>query len=173
MRDFESGLTFDRLHETLRYTPATGQFRWLVSNSGRRQAGMIAGDKKADSGYILIGIDRVRYRAHRLAWLYMTGQWPAHQIDHINGIRSDNRWCNLREATQQQNSANMRLRSANSSGVKGVYWNKQRGKWCATLAYGRKQVHGGFYDDLNDAAAAYRNLAKSYFGEFARPERIK
>lgn len=167
MMDFERGLTADRLRELLRYSPSTGEFHWRVTNSARRPAGSIAGDLKP-SGYVLIGIDGERYRAHRLAWVYMTGEWPPGQVDHRDRDRANNRWSNLRIATNQQNQANAGVSRNSTSGVKGVYWNKQRQKWQAKLCVGRRQIHGGFYDDIDRASSAYQRIAQSYFGEFAR-----
>lgn len=167
MMDFERGLTADRVRELLRYSPSTGDFHWRVTNSARRPSGSLAGDLKP-SGYVLIGIDGERYRAHRLAWLYMTGEWPSGQVDHRDRDRANNRWSNLRTATNQQNQANAGVSRNSTSGVKGVCWNKQRQKWQAKLYVGTRQVHGGFYDDIEHAAAAYRRIAQCHFGEFAR-----
>lgn len=168
MRDFETRLTAERLREVLHYSPETGEFRWRVMTSFRRPVGMLAGDKKKGSGYVLIGVDKFRYRAHRLAWLYMTGEWPSLQVDHKDTDRANNRWENLRLATNQQNQINSRVSKNSLSGVKGVFWSKQRQKWCAKLSIGKRQYHGGFYDDINEAAAAYMRLATAHFGEFAR-----
>jgi hypothetical protein len=171
MLDFESGLTAARLRELLRYDPATGAFVWLVTNSARRPAGSPAGERKP-SGYVLIGIDGRRYRAHRLAWLWMTGEWPNLQVDHRDTDRANNRWSNLRLATNQQNQINSRAPKNSTSGVKGVFWSKQTGKWAAKLNVAGRQIHGGFHDNIEDAASAYLNLARSHFGEFARASRV-
>jgi hypothetical protein len=161
-------ITQKRLKEVLEYDPITGIFRWRISLNNRSIVGEEAGDVKADSGYRLIGIDRCRYRAHNLAWLWMKGRWPSRKMDHENTVRSDNRWTNLRLASDQQNSANSRRGKNNTSGYKGVFWSKQRGKWGAKINPDRKQVHLGFYADPRDAHAAYRAAAVKYFGEFAR-----
>lgn len=171
MRDFESGLTADRLRDVLRYSPETGLFHWRVMCSARRPAEMLAGDKKKDSGYVLIGVDCVRYRAHRLAWLYMTGQWPALQVDHIDGDRSNNRWVNLREATQRQNSANMRRRDSNRCGVKGVsIYRGDSGyvSYRANICLHNKTHYLGCFQTAEEAQAAYAEAAREHFGEFAR-----
>lgn len=167
MQDFERGLTAERLRALLSYCPETGEFRWLVTNSKRRMAGSAAGDRKP-SGYIIIGIDGHRYRAHRLAWLFMTGQWPAHQVDHRDNDRANNKWLNLRAADNAQNQANSKRQRNNTSGFKGVYWNTQRQKWAAKINPGRRQVHLGFFDDPKIAHEAYVRGAKRFFGEFAR-----
>lgn len=165
MKDFERGLTADRVRELLRYSPSTGEFHWRVMNSCRRPAGMLAGDKKKDSGYILIGVDCFRYRAHRLAWLYMTGKWPAHQVDHKDRDRSNNKWANLREATQQQNSANMQRPSV--TGVKGVIRSKNGKRWIANIAVNGRTLYLGTFDTSQEASAAYTAAAREHFGEFA------
>ena len=99
------GLTAERVRDVLTYDPATGVFRWRVAASGRVQIGMIAGRTKID-GYRGIKIDGKEYQAHRLAWLYVHGFWPACHIDHINGIRNDNRLSNLRDVSRSENAQN-------------------------------------------------------------------
>lgn len=168
MKDFETGLTADRLREVLSYSPSSGEFHWRIMSSCRKPVGSLAGDKKKDSGYVLIGVDCFRYRAHRLAWLYMTGEWPPRQVDHEDTNRSNNRWANLRLATNQQNQANSGTSKNSASGVKGVFWSKQREKWQTKINVNGRQIHGGFHDCLEDAAAAYLKLAREHFGEFAR-----
>lgn len=165
--EIRSGLTQQRLMEVLHYDPTTGEWTWAAKLSARRVIGQIAGSI-SDEGYRLISVDSNPFRAHRLAWLYMTGEWPVEQIDHINGERGDNRWINLRAATEQQNKANTRVSSNCKSGVKGVYWNRQRKKWQAKINPNRTQVHLGFFDDIDKAAEAYARAAKLYFGEFGR-----
>lgn len=165
MKDFETPLTADRLREVLRYSPSTGEFHWRIMCSARRPAGMLAGDKKKGSGYILIGVDGCRYRAHRLAWLYMTGEWPKQQVDHKDRNRSNNKWENLREASQQQNSANMRRPSR--SGLKGVF-SRTPTRWIASIAVDRRTIYLGTFTTAEQASAAYTAAAKKYFGEFAR-----
>jgi hypothetical protein len=166
-RDISHGLTSDRLRTVLSYDPETGILVWAITLSARRLAGSEAGYVN-DQGYRLIGVDGCVYRAHRLAWFYMTGSWPPDQIDHKNGIRDDNRWSNLRAATEQDNKANTRVSRNNKAGVKGVYWNRQRQKWAAKINPNRKQVHLGFFEQIGDAAAAYEAAARKYYGEFGR-----
>lgn len=161
------GLSVSRLKELLRYDPESGIWERL-STRGGEAAGTRAGSRKA-SGYILIDVDGHRYRAHRLAWLYMTGSWPARQIDHADNNRSNNRWHNLRLADDQQNQANSRKSKNNTSGFKGVYRSHCRGRpWRAKLNLGTKQIHLGSFDTAADAAAAYASAAKEHFKEFAR-----
>lgn len=157
-------LTAERLRQLFAYDPSTGIFIRLV-NRRKFKAGAIAGYSHS-GGYQRIMVDWVTYQAHRLAWLYSYGVWPAHELDHINGQRGDNRIANLREATSVQNHANMRLHSRNTSGFKGVSW---RGNcWRATISHRNKAVHLGNFATPEEAHAAYCAKAKELFGEFAR-----
>lgn len=162
-----SGLTAARLREVLHYCPETGKWTWLRSLSWRKPEGSEAGDPTSH-GYIRIGIDGMRYRAHRLAWLYMTGEWPTDRVDHRDTDPANNRWHNLRIATNAQNGANAKISRRNTSGVKGVHWASREAKWVATLCVRGRTVCLGYYDDLADAAEAYRLGAAEHFGEFAR-----
>lgn len=160
-------LTQARLIEVLRYEPETGIFYWLVSG-GRRTAGKVAGTLH-HTGYIQISIDYKLYRAHRLAWLYVTGKWPeGGEIDHKNWIRADNRWCNLRASDCSQNKMNRARQADNSSGYKGVTFDKKNQKWAARIKKDRKAVHLGRYMDIIEAARAYDRSAIMLFGEFAQ-----
>ena len=99
-----SQLTVERLRELLSYDPATGKFLWRVGRQCMR-AGAVAGATEVQ-GYRVIKIDGKIYKAHRLAWLYVTGEWPPEEIDHKNTDPQDNVWSNLRLATHSQNQAN-------------------------------------------------------------------
>lgn len=155
-------ITVDQVKRLLHYEPDTGVFTWLVQRS-QFPAGKVAGRKDL-VGYIQIKINYKNYLSHRLAWFYMTGEWPEHEVDHRNNDRADNRWANLRAATRSQNQGN-RLRSRNNtSGFKGVLWDKQSGRWKARI----RQRDLGYYANIEDAAAAYEKAAKELFGEFAR-----
>lgn len=120
------------------------------------------------NGYIIIVIDGHRYRAHRLAVLYITGKWPKAQVDHRDTVRSHNWWSNLREATSQQNGANRRANKNNKAGFKGIFWSKKREKWVAKITPGRRQIHLGVYEDPRDAHAAYAVACVKYYGKFGR-----
>lgn len=145
-------ITQARLKEILRYDPSTGVFTWRVSK-GRAKAGSVAGTFDA-GGYRLIMVDGKRYKAHRLAFIYIEGNLPPDKVDHISQNPADNRWRNLRPATQSENMRNATRYTNNTSGFTGVYWHKQRGKWHVTAKIDGKSNYLGLFDCLLDAVAA-------------------
>lgn len=150
--------TADELRAALSYDPSTGEFRWRARQDreqdwNTRWAGEVAG-AILPVGYRYIKIGGKLQLAHRLAWLWMTGEWPEAQIDHINRDRTDNRWENLREATNQQNQLNTGLRSTNKSGVTGVSWSKKARRWYAAITVDGRMKNLGFYEEIADAIAA-------------------
>jgi len=146
-------LTQSRLKEVLSYDPETGKFVRKVSRSNSVKVGSVAGTL-SPLGYTQIRVDGKRYLAHRLAWLYTHGYFPENQIDHLNGIRNDNRIKNLREVSNACNLQNTKIRSDNTSGFPGVYWHKQRRKWGAYIQIQGKPYHLGLYDTALGAALA-------------------
>lgn len=158
-------ITVDRLKELLRYEPETGKWFWRISKGGIA-AGTDAGTL-VSNGYIKIGIDRKKYLAHRLAWFYTMGVWPT-EIDHIDLNKQNNKWLNLRVANRSQNMGNTMIRKNNTSGHKGVRWNKKSNKWVANITIDRKVTHIGLYDRMEDAIEAYQSKAVEHFGEFVR-----
>jgi hypothetical protein len=117
---------------------------------------------------MMISVCGQNYRAHRLAWYYMTGEWPDQQIDHINCVHGDNRWENLRLCTRSQNNHNQPTRKNNRSGVKGVHFKKQAGKWHGQVCLNYRIHHVGLFDNLEEAAAAVRAKREELHGKFAR-----
>lgn len=160
-------VTLKRLKELLSYDKETGVFHWKVLK-GHILAGAVAGNIRKDNGRIIIGIDNTQYRAHRLAWLYHFGSWPKKDIDHINGKPFDNRICNLREATDAQNLANMKKPRTNKSGRKGVSWHKGGRKWQVHIMAYDVNYYLGLFEDLEEAHHAYMAAAIRLKGEFAR-----
>lgn len=160
--------SLDEAMGLVRYDPDTGDFIWLVSRNrygGATQPGDVAGCLN-DQGYVLVGILGEQYRAHRLAWLFQTGEWPpnGHEIDHANGDRADNRWSNLRLVRRTQNNMNARPRSDNKSGHRGVSWRKDTGKWHARIMVSGRVILLGNYDDLDEAVAARQAAERQHFG---------
>ena len=159
-------ITKQELQALLSYDPNTGLFRWLNPQSPRMRPGDLAGNLRPD-GYRQIRLKGGRYLAHRLAWLYMTETWPKIVIDHINHDQTDNRWCNLREATISQNCAHGKIRSHNTSGFKGVTWNLQLKKWRAAIRANGHTRHLGCFNTREEAHATYCIEATKAFGDFA------
>jgi hypothetical protein len=161
-----SKLDAKHLRSVLNYDPITGLFVWRKSGAGHR-SNFLAGSDKSHQ-YSRIAVSGHLYYAHRLAWLYMTGEWPPSDIDHINGIKTDNRIRNLRVATRSQNIANSRTATTNSSGFKGVHWEAVRSKWRAQIVVDGKRKWSARFDTPEAAHAAYIDAAVEYFGAFAR-----
>jgi len=146
-------LTQKRLKELLDYNPETGVFTWKISRRGRSNVGEQAGYVN-QIGYHMIGVDYKLYQASRLAWLFMEGYFPEYDCDHINRIRTDNRWINLRHVSRQCNIRNSGRRSTNTSGITGVSWCKQYDKWVVGIGISGKVKHLGYFKDFTEAVKA-------------------
>lgn len=143
------------LREILHYDPDTGVFRWMVDIARRSRAGDEAGGLNAQ-GYRKIKIYGRVYACHRLAWAWMTGEWPEVLVDHRDGVKSNCRWLNLRLATEQVNAENRRAAHAGSvSGLLGVSFHRRAKKWRAGIESGGKFYHLGHHDTPELAHAAY------------------
>lgn len=160
-------LTQAILKENLHYNPETGIFIWAKSKT-KVKKGEIAGYTDC-KGYRAIGINRKLYRSHRLAWLYMTGELPICHIDHINGVKDDNSFLNLRDATASQNNQNKSITRKNKSGFKGVCWSKTNKAWRAECTKDGKNHHLGWFASAHLASIAYQEFAKKANGIFFRP----
>lgn len=152
----------ERLIELLIYDPETGAFTWRTQFNNCVKKGSLAGTL-CTSGYVLICLDGRRYKAHRLAWLYVYGRFPSKDIDHINRVRSDNRILNLREASDHQNGQNRSINKNNKSGFKGVCWHKATGKWQASIRVNYKTIHLGLFDTIELAAKARKEAEALHF----------
>jgi hypothetical protein len=150
--------TLLKLH--LHYDSETGVFTRLISTNGGVCIGDIAGTVHPTK-YRFIQVAKNMYAAHRLAFLYMTGEFPPHDVDHINGARNDNRWANLRAVTRYENTQNTAKNRNNTSGVMGVHWHKLTGKWQAYI--GGKHTHIGLFDNWFEAVCA-RKSAENRLG---------
>jgi hypothetical protein len=145
------------------YDPETGVMIWV--NTGRRIS------NKDKDGYLTTSLringKRIYYRVHRLAWLYVYGEFPKGPLDHINRIKIDNRICNLRIADDSLNSHNIEMWNTNKSGIKGVSWYKRTKKWQAILYWRGKSIFLGTYANIEDAKDAYAQASLKYAKEFS------
>ncbi len=147
-------ITQKRLKEVLRYDPESGFFVWIVSNSNRALAGSVAGTINY-YGYVTITIDGKKHRAARLAYLYMKGCFPEHEIDHRDRVNHNDKWDNLRDATPQLNVRNRGVVKSNTSGITGII--KVGKRWHARITVSRKSLHLGCFGSKRDAARARWN----------------
>ncbi|WP_312740473.1 HNH endonuclease [Cedecea neteri] len=158
-------LTAEILKEHLHYDPETGAFTWIKKRRGRMQPGDAAGAINSH-GYVKIHLLGKVFSAHRLAWLIYYGEWPPEDIDHIDRNKSNNRIDNLRKASRSMNSANVGIKSHNTSGYKGVSFNKEWGKWFAQIIVRGKKKFLGYYESPEKASEAYKSEARKAFGEY-------
>lgn len=172
--------TPNQLRELLHYDPASGMLYWkprglemftsyaAYASWNKRWSGKMAFTSDDGSGYRQGRIFGKAYRAHRVAWAITYGAWPDNEIDHINGIRSDNRLVNLRMATRAENQRNTPLSKRNSSGFRGVDWHERTGKWRARITAGGPSIYLGLFGTAEEAHAAYLDAAKKLHREFSR-----
>lgn len=152
----------------LSYNINTGIIVWKKDRrTGKVKAGEVAGWDNGN-GYRRIEINGQRAYAHHIAWLLLTGEWPADEIDHINGNPHDNRPCNLRQASRYENNRNTRTRKHNSCGIKGITYDARYGVWYARITLNKKRTHLGSFETSQAAYQAYCDAAKRMHGEFAR-----
>ena len=154
-------ITVERLKEVLTYNPETGDFirNYSVKGHGIDE---VVGSRKED-GHVVICIDYQMYKAHRLAWLYMTGEWPKDDVDHKDRNRGNNRWINLREATRSQNMAN-KIQEPGASGIVGVH--KHGRGWRAKIKVKGKVTYLGTFDTIAEAETAYKQARIIHFGTY-------
>lgn len=153
-------LTQERLKQLLSYDPETGLFVRLCGR-GSSKAGSVVARRNRD-GYCRIYIEGREYLCHRLAFLYMTGSLPSQEVDHLNHVRDDNRWANLRQASHKQNCKN-KGRYANSSKIyPGVAWSERAKKWIATIWSDGKQTHIGTFTGPDEAILARKHAEKAH-----------
>lgn len=165
-------LTQAYLREIINYDRETGRFTWIKPTAGRVRPGEPAGTLATGphGQYIVISIHGRRYQASQLAWLYVTGSMPADMVDHRDVDSLNNRWENLRQATNAENMRNTGLRSTNSTGLKGVSRCTQTGLFRAAVWVDGKRVHLGRFADIAEAGAAAKSARARLHGEFARHE---
>ncbi|MDM9643887.1 HNH endonuclease signature motif containing protein [Rhizobium sp. S163] len=172
-------LTFTDVSKLLKYEQETSKLFWLprapdlfnVGNRGSKVSADRWNDRYAGEeaftalrhGYFVGHIFRRMYMAHRVIWLLHYGEWPSDQVDHINGVRTDNQLSNLRNVTNAENGRNAKRPHDNTSGTCGVYWNKQTRRWRAYIGFDGRPKHLGSFKDIEDAIAA-RAKANVEFG---------
>jgi hypothetical protein len=162
----------DAIKKSVSYDPDTGKFTWLYREGctarwNNRFAGKDAG-QSAKGKYLAMKFNYRIYYLHRVAWMLMTGEWPENEVDHINGDKSDNRFCNLRSATRAQNARNKAVTSASKTGVTGVCFRPLKGKWDANITVMNKQVHLGRFATMEAAIEARKDAELHYYGCFSR-----
>lgn len=160
-------ISIDRLHELFRVDDE-GRLIWKMSPSRKVKVGNIAGSM-LKSGYLEVGIDKQYFRVHRVIFAMSYGYWPK-LVDHINGVRTDNRPSNLREANDLQNTHNSRIRRDNTSGIKGVSWIAAQSKWKAECRVNGVRHRVGYFADKNEADKAIRAFRETHHQGFARHE---
>lgn len=155
----------EELKELLHYDPLTGVFIRLRKVANRDTIGEVVGHVSA-KGYVIIKIHQKAYKAHRLAILYMTGEFPIALVDHLNGVKHDNAWFNLREATALQNNYNKTISAHNKTGYVGVCHHKDR--YRADIRVGGKNVYLGLFATAEAASEAYETVAVQLHEGFHR-----
>jgi hypothetical protein len=158
-------ITQNKLRKILNYNLDTGVFTWRERIANCVRVGTVAGSSHG-KGYWRLCLFGKNYLAHRLAWLYVYGYMPKF-IDHINGLKNDNRLQNLRACSHSENLRNRGRQSNNKSGYKGVSWNNSKRKWIAQIMVDKKLVHIGYFQNSIQAANAYILAAIKHHGEFA------
>lgn len=144
-------LTHKRLKELVDYDPESGYFSWKFGRPGASMGVRCGTVKKA--GYTILTLDRTLFRAHRVAWFFVHGEWPKDEIDHINRMRSDNRLANLRIADRSKNGFNKPVRSDSKIGVKNVSYDQETGVYYVRLVIDKKPFNFGGFATIGEAAA--------------------
>lgn len=164
--------SLEELGRLFTYDAESGILRWRV-RPNKHAVRINPGDEAGTigfKGYLIVGIGRSYFLAHRLIWKMVTGQDPVDQVDHHDTDRLNNRWTNLRPATNGPNIANSRLRVDNKSGVKGVSWDASHKSWVAHVTSGGRQRKIGRFKELAVAKAAVEKERARLHGEFARSQ---
>lgn len=153
-------LTQERLKQLVSYNPETGIFIRKISLAHNAKVGAVAGNKNSQRGYLEFSIDCKTYTCHRLAWLYIFGEFPKGQIDHINHNKTDNRIKNLRSVFPSENQKNRTLNKNNLYGHSGI--RKVKNKWVCQITVKRKTIYLGAFDSLLDASNCRKQAEKQY-----------
>ena len=165
---YNKELTQDYLKSILNYDENIGILSRKIAKTVTVNIGDTVGYLRSD-GYLRTSIDGKGYMCHRLAWLYVHGEFPEEYIDHINGNKSDNRICNLREATNKQNQKNRKVQANNKTGYRCVSYHKHNNRYIAAMQIDGKSSYIGSYATPLEASDAYEERAKIQDGEFYVP----
>lgn len=161
-----SELSHQKLLEYLIYYPLLGLWEWrnpsIMNKRPRTTVGTIS-----VYGYRIITINGTKYRSGRLAWFYMTGEWPTQEIDHDDRDKINDKWDNLRDLFRSENALNRDLQSNNTTGVRGVYWSEERQKWVVQVKKDGINYSGGRFDSLSEAIVVRDSVALELHGDFA------
>lgn len=164
-----SAVSVDRLNELFSYDPETGIVTSKV-NYMKWSIGQKIGHVHGSIGYLRVMVDRHKLYVHRVAFAIYHGVWPESGVDHVNGITSDNRICNIRSANQEKNARNTKLSKANKTGVKGVCFCNRRNKYIASIRANGTDMYLGGYETLDEASNVRKKYEEQLFGEFARKQ---
>ncbi|MBT2326742.1 HNH endonuclease [Variovorax paradoxus] len=160
-------ITAERVRELFDYEADTGLFRHRTDCNSQVEVGEVAGGKDSEEGYWRLRVDGLTVLAHRVAWLWVTGEWPDDRIDHKNGVRHDNRFSNLRACSALENARNVKVRANSSTGVAGVTWESKYCRWKAHIKVSGKCITLGRFKALLDAVSARRGAEIRLFGDFS------
>lgn len=149
------------LKRLFHYNPITGNMMWVRPHGTTARAGTVIKAVNG-KGYRHVRVRGQQYLVHRLAFLWMTGKFPVGEADHVNGDKSDNRWCNLRDTTHAENCKNQIKPKHNTSGAVGVYRSEKRGKWQAQIKVNYENIYLGVFDDWFDAVCARKSAELKY-----------
>lgn len=158
-------IDIDTLRQLLRLDPETGVLYWRATRGNARKDA--AAGRFDEKGYLKLTILKGTYAAHRIVWALNYGEWPEGRLDHINGNRSDNRLSNLRRATALENSQNCKRSKRNTTGYKGVSFNKRDKVYRSRICVGEKRLYLGGFRTAEDAHEAYKAAAAKYHGDFS------
>lgn len=167
--------SLERLNELFSYDETIGVLTWKMQPATSRSnicfnnkcGGKVAGTINED-GYVVIGIAKKYYLAHRIIWKLKTGADPLDIVDHEDTDKGNNRWLNLREASNGPNIQNSRIRKDNKSGIKGVFWDEPHKAWVAAIGINGKQIRLGRFKEIQQASEARRIASEKMHGQFAR-----
>lgn len=158
-------ITQKELKEILEYNKNTGEFFWKISPMYNVNVGDKAGNNH--NGYTRLTIKGKKYLTHRLAWLYVYGEFPEADIDHIDNDRTNCKINNLRIANKSTNAYNRKRQINNTSGIKGVLWSKASKKWMVRVGVNKHKLYFGVWEDLEFAELVAQEARAKYHGEFA------